>query len=95
MVLEAKGLSPHAYHNGIALEKHVHDLMAPRGERGQRYAKAVDDAIVSLQHAPREEIEFFLKELALRFSRLNAPGVDYAAMFETDIMAWLATFKPT
>ena len=92
-ILEEKGISLHSYHNGVALEKHVHDLMAPGGDRGKDYANSVNAAILSLQHAPREEIEIFLEDLALRFSKLNAPDVDYSTRFQTDIMDWLATFK--
>jgi len=92
-ILEEKGISLHSYHNGIALEEHVHYLMAPRGDRGKDYADSVNAAILSLQHAPREEIEIFLEDLALRFDELNAPGVDYTARFQTDIMDWLATYK--
>ena len=37
----------------------------------------------------------FLEDLALRFSKLNAPDVDYATQFQIDIMDWLATFDMT
>lgn len=94
-ILEARGISLHSYHNGVALEPHVHRLMAPSGDRRKNYARAVNEAMVSFRHAPREEIEMFLEDLALRFSKLNAPDVDYATQFQIDIMDWLATFDMT
>ena len=87
-ILEEKGISLHSYHNGIALEKHVHDLTRGRG-RGEEYVKAVNQAILRRRHLPRDEIELFLEDLALRFDELNAPEVDFVALFETEIMDWL------
>ena len=80
-----------SYHNGIALEQHVHDLTRGRG-RGEEYVKAINQAILRRRHLPREEIESFLEDLALRFDELNAPGVDYTARFQTEIMDWLEEF---
>ena len=50
---------------------------------------ASNNARLSFRHAPREEIEMFVEDLALRFDELNAPGIDYVAQFETEIMDWL------
>ena len=86
-VLEAKSISLDSYHNGVALPKHIHYLTRP-----DDYVRAVNNAILRLENAPREVIVSFLDDLARRFGDVklaDVDGEDLKDLYQITIMDWI------
>ena len=86
-IMEAKAIPLNSYLNGVALPPNVHRLTY-----GRDYTRAVNNAILRLEDAPREVIVTLLDDLARGFGDLKSLDLNpeqLEEIYQETIMDWL------